>query len=78
MVMQSDVLSFLFNKYITIEVLDNNTQNVLFKTNNAVITGSSANISAEQLGNMTLSWKAIGWKYNQEVQYPTDYNSETP
>jgi hypothetical protein len=78
MVIQSDVLSFLFNKYITIEVLDNNTQNILFKTNNAVITGSSANISAEQLGSMTLSWKAIGWKYNEDIQYPKEYDKEKP
>jgi len=75
-IVQSDVLSFLFNKYITIEVLDNVTQAVLFKTNHAVITGSSANIQAEQIGTLSLSWKAIGWKYDSDLQFPEKYDEE--
>jgi hypothetical protein len=59
---QANALSFLFHKYITIEVRDSATDQVLFKTNNAVITSRSEDLTAEQLGKIQLTWRAIGWQ----------------
>lgn len=58
---QADILSFLFHKYITIEVRDSATDQVLFKTNQAVITSRATDLTAEKLGTIQLTWKAIGW-----------------
>lgn len=58
---QADILSFLFQRYITIEVRDSATDNILFKTNQAVITSRATDLTAEKLGNIQLTWKAIGW-----------------
>jgi len=71
---QSDSLSFLFNKYITIEIRDSVTDNMLFKTNKAVITSSSSDLRAEQLGSTTLQWKAIGWVNESAPGLPSGYN----
>lgn len=59
---QANMLSFLFHKYITIEVRDSATDNVLFKTNRAVITSRTEDLTAEQQGKIQLTWKAIGWE----------------
>ena len=59
---QSDVINFLQQKYITIEVRDSQTDNLLFFTNKAMITSRSESLNSEQLGKITLNWKAIGWK----------------
>jgi len=73
-IIQSDSLSFLFNKYITIEVRDSVTDNILFKTNKAVITSSSGDLRADQLGSMTLQWRAIGWINETSPQIPSSWN----
>jgi hypothetical protein len=59
---QADVLSFLFHKYITIEVRDSATDKVLFLTKKAVITSRTEDLTAESLGKVQLTWKAIGWQ----------------
>ena len=69
---QANALSFLFQKYITIEVKDRKTDAVLFKTTKAVITSSSGSIQAEQLAGLTLHWKAIGWQDEMEPALPSD------
>lgn len=68
---QPNVLSFLFHKYITIEVRDSATNELLFYTNKAMITSREEDLSAEQLGRMQLRWKAIGWKDELEPKKPT-------
>jgi hypothetical protein len=68
--MQSDMASFLANKYITIEVKDSATDQLLFLTNRAMITGQSADLRAEQLGTMQLTWKAVGWQAEASPQPP--------
>lgn len=73
-IIQSDTLSFLFNKYITIEVRDSVTDNILFKTNKAVITSSNGDLRADQLGSMTLQWRAIGWINETSPQIPSSWN----
>jgi len=74
---QADMMSFLANKYITIEVRDSATDQLLFLTNKAMITGQSSDLSAEQLGRTQLNWKAIGWQTETTPQLPVgiDKNS---
>jgi hypothetical protein len=68
----SNVLSFMFQKYVTIEVRDSLTDALLFKTSKAVITGNQTSISTENPAQMTLSWKAIGWVDEKVPNYPFD------
>lgn len=82
---QPDVLSFLFQQYITIEVRDSATNNLLFFTSKAVITTKQEDIRVDQLANVTLSFKAIGWKDEKAPEYPeqavdngTSATAETP
>jgi len=58
---QSHRLSFLFDSYIDIEVRDSKTDLVIFKANKAIITSRSEDIKVDQLANMTLTWKAVGF-----------------
>ena len=58
---QADVLSFMFHKYLTIEVRDRVSDTMMFVTNKAVITDWSEQVNTENLATMTLKWKAIGW-----------------
>jgi hypothetical protein len=60
-IIQSDMRSFLVNKYITIEVRDSVTDEIIFKTANAAITNNQTSLTADQAGTMQLSWKAVGW-----------------
>lgn len=65
---------FLFNKYISIEVRDKATDELIFFTPKAVITSRNETLQAEQLANISLSFKAIAWKEELSVGFPTDYN----
>lgn len=67
---QSDMLAFLANKYITIEVRDSATDQILFLTNRAMITSQSSDLTAEQLGRTQLTWKAVGWQAEAPPQLP--------
>ncbi|MDQ6989347.1 MAG: hypothetical protein Q9M19_05640 [Mariprofundaceae bacterium] len=58
---QSNVLSFLAHKYITIEARDSQTDELLFYTTKAVITSRQEDLQAGQLAKMTLQFMAIGW-----------------
>jgi len=58
---QSNVLSFLMHRYITIEIRDQMTDQLIFKTNKAVITGRTQKVQAGEMSTMQLSWKALGW-----------------
>lgn len=70
---QSDVASFVGNKYITIEVRDSNTDAILFKTNRAMIVGQQSDIRSEGIAQTTLQWKAIGW---QAESSPNDMSEQ--
>lgn len=72
---QADVLSFLFHKYITIEVRDSATDQLLFYTNKAVITSRAESLQSEQLGTVQLSFRAIGWKDEREPELPVGADS---
>lgn len=58
---QANVLSYLMHRYITIEISDQTTGQVLFKTNKAVITNKNQTLTAGELSTITLTWKALGW-----------------
>jgi hypothetical protein len=58
---QSNRLSFLFDSYIDIEVRDSKTDLIIFKANKAIITSRSEDIRVDQLANMSLTWKAVGF-----------------
>lgn len=70
---QSNVLNFLQQKYITIEVRDQQSDNLLFFTNKAMVTSRTENLRAEQLGDIVLTWQAIGWKDEKEPEAPKDW-----
>ena len=72
---QPDVLSFLFNRYIAIEVRDSQTDDVLFFTGKAMITSRQEEFKVDQLSNVTLSFKAIGWRDERAPSYPNDIES---
>ena len=58
---QSNVMSFMGHRYITIEVRDRQTDALLFLTNRAVVTSRSEEIRSDGLATMTLNWRAVGW-----------------
>jgi len=74
---QPDVLSFLFGQYIQIEVRDT-SDNLLFLTNKAVIVSRSEEIRVDQLANVTLQFKAIGWRDEKNPEYPDGISSASP
>lgn len=59
---QPDALNFLFQQYITIEVRDSATDQLLFYTSKAMITSRSEEIKVDSLANVSLTWKAIGFQ----------------
>lgn len=67
---QSDALSFLFDQYITIEVRDSKTDQLLFMTAKAMITSSVEELKVDQIGQVTLTWKAIGWRQEATPERP--------
>jgi len=74
---QSHALNFLQQKYVTIEVRDQQSDNLLFFTNKAMIVSRSEDLRAEQLGNITLSWQAIGWRDEKDPEAPRNWKKES-
>lgn len=67
---QSNILNFMHQRYIDIEVRDSQTDNLIFQTRRAMITSRSENITAENLAQMTLDFKAIGFVDEQTPTVP--------
>lgn len=59
---QPDALNFLFQQYITIEARDSATDQLLFYTSKAMITSRQEDIRVDQLAQVTLSFRAIGFQ----------------
>ena len=59
---QPDSLNFVFQKYLTIEVRDSATDQVLFLTDKAMITTRREDIRVDSLASVQLSWQAIGFR----------------
>lgn len=72
---QSDITSFMHQRYIDIEVRDSQTDNLIFLANRAMITSRSENIRTDNLANMTLNFKAIGWTDERTPKLPDGVGS---
>jgi len=66
---QPDILNFLFQQYITIEVRDT-TDQLLFFTSKAMITSRAEDIRVDSLANVQLSWRAIGFQDERTPELP--------
>lgn len=67
---QPDVLAFLMHKYITIEVRDVQTDDLLFLTTKAMITSRVEDIKVDQLSQVQLSFKAVGFRDERDPALP--------
>jgi hypothetical protein len=74
---QPDILSFLFQQYISIEVRDSATDQLLFYTNKAMITSRAEDIRVDSLANVQLSWRAVGFRDEKAPELPSGINGET-
>jgi hypothetical protein len=59
----------LWAPYVSIEVRDSATNQVIFATSKAVITTRSEEIRVDQLASVTLRWRAIGFQ-DEKVPAP--------
>jgi hypothetical protein len=71
---QPNVLSFLFQPYISIEARDSATNQIIFATDKATIVTRSEELRVDQLSNVTLRWRAIGYIDEQTPQPLNNYN----
>lgn len=69
---QPDMLNFLLQQYITIEVRDSATDQLLFFTNKAMITSRQEDIRVDSLANVQLTWRAIGFKDERSPKTATN------
>ena len=77
---QPDVLSFLFQPYISIEARDSATNQIVFATDKAVIEQRSEDIRIDSLSSVTLRWRAIGFIDEKDLSTlspPNDYNQSS-
>ena len=59
--MQTDMVSFLQQRYIEIEVRDSQSDNLIFLTRQALITRRSESIKTGSLADLSLEFRAIGF-----------------
>jgi len=74
---QPDLLNFLFQQYISIEVRDSATDQLLFFTDKAMITSRAEDIRVDSLAQVQLSWKAIGFRDERTPELPVNQNQTT-
>jgi hypothetical protein len=78
---QSNVLSFLFAPYVSIEARDSATNQIIFATDKAMIVSRSEELRVDQLANVSLRWRAIGYIDEKVPNAQTDaahYNAPAP
>jgi len=73
---QANVLSFLFHKYVTISISDQTTGQRIFETRKAIITNRKQTIQAGELSTIELEWKAVGFIDDIAPFYPKDKDGE--
>ena len=71
---QSNIVNFLISKYISIEVRDSQSDNRIFQTEKAIVTGRHEKIEAGKLMETELTWEAIGW-IDEKSPAPNDFSS---
>jgi len=74
---QPDALNFLFQQYVTIEVRDSATDQLLFQTAQAMFTSRSEDIKVDALSNVQLTWKAIGFIDERKPELAEGANKPT-
>lgn len=74
--LQTDLLSFLHQRYIEIEVRDSQTDNLIFLTRRALVTGRAESVKSGQMAEMVLQFKAIGWADERTPEYPVGYDGD--
>jgi hypothetical protein len=67
---QADPLSFLFHQYITIEVRDSVTNDLMFYAPRAMITSRQEEVRVDELANVSLTFIAIGFRDEKTPAYP--------
>lgn len=67
---QADVLSFLFHQYVTIEVRDSATNQLLFFAPKAVITARNEDIKVDDLASISLNFMSIGFRDEKTPEIP--------
>lgn len=72
----SDVLSFLFHKYISIEVRDIQTDSLLFYTGKAMIVNRQEDVKSGQLATINLQFKSIAFRDEKHPEYPKGAQDE--
>jgi hypothetical protein len=70
----SDNFSFLMQKYISLELSDQTTGELIFKTDKAMIVGRQQDVSAEKISTIKLDWKAIEWQTERPPAAPTGFD----
>jgi len=73
---QPDVLSFLFHQYITVEVRDSTTNQLLFFAPKAVINSRQEDIKVDDLAQVSLSFLAIGFKDEKTPTVPDNFDTK--
>ncbi len=73
-----NVLSFLHHKYISIEVQDQSTGNIILNITKAVITNKQQALNAGEVSQINLSFKAIGWSDDQPPTKVSDIDEVAP
>jgi hypothetical protein len=73
---QSNILSFLHQRYIEIEVRDSQSDNLIFKTSKALITSRSENVRSDAISEMTLNFTAIGFEDEVKPHLPDGVGEE--
>jgi len=71
LLLQADILSFLHQRYIEIEVRDSSTDNLIFLTKRAMVTERTENIKTDALAELTMNFKAIGYADERTPNFPT-------
>lgn len=74
---QPDVLSFLFHQYITIEVRDSQTNDLLFLAPKAVITTRQEEVKVDDLAQVSLSFQAIGFRDEKDPEQPSGVDTSS-
>ena len=74
---QADILNFLSQEYISIEVRDVNDQ-LLFFTNRAIIISRQEDIRVDALASVQLTWKAIGYRDERDPAMGKDKTKPDP
>lgn len=74
---QSDVLSFLFQPYVSIEARDSGTNQIIFATDKATIVSRTEDLKVDSLSSVTIRWRAIGFIDEKPPAPLNNYNKPT-